>query len=771
VSRFFYSIGKTAYSKPWLFIAGWLLILGLIITAIVTNGVSTSSETRIDGTAAQDVLDELAEEYPVASGGQGSYLFEVGEGEAVDDPANAQALAMAVNEIYGLDHVVNPMDMLQDAEAMAQMQEMQGMLSQLQTPEVAHRPFVIQDMPIPGVQISEDGTVALFQFQLTKTAEDLSEGEREELADAATIAEDDSSINVIPTGTLQGVDIPIGGTHEIIGLAIAGIILVVTLGSLIAAGLPLVVALIGVGVGVGGTFALSNLFEINSLTPVLALMIGLAVGIDYALFIVNRQRNLIIEQKLSAKEAAARATGTAGSAVFFAGLTVIIALSGLLVIGISFLSSMALVAALTVLIDVLVALTLLPALLGLIGERIVSNKTRNKQQTTTASKPSFAQGWITGLLKAKWVAVLLVIAVLGTLAIPVAQMNLGMPSGASANKDTPTRQSYDIISDSFGEGFNGPLLIVAKDKDAASIDPQEYFQLLSNISQLDGIAEVSPGGFNEDGTLAIISIIPENGPTDEATKELVESLRTEAATTKNTNAEIGVTGMTAINIDISEKLAEVFPIYIAIIVVLSLLILLVVFRSILIPIKATAGFLLSIMATFGATTAVFQWGWLGSMFGIDTGGPLLSFIPIMVTGILYGLAMDYQVFLVSSMREAYIHGEKGDRAIVTGYKTASKVVAAAALIMVSVFSGFIFTDDIMIKQIGFALAFGILIDAFLIRMIFVPAVMSMFGDKIWWLPKWLDKLLPDLDIEGEKLLQELDKEEKTKIKNAEENSL
>ncbi|GKW44528.1 MMPL family transporter [Planococcus sp. NCCP-2050] len=771
MSRFFYSIGKTAYSKPWLFIAGWLLILGIIISAIVTNGVSTSSETRIDGTAAQDVLDELAEEYPAASGGQGSYLFEVAEGQTIDDPANAQALAMAVNEIYGLNHVVNPMEMLQDPEAMAQMQELQGMMSQLQTSEVAHRPLVIQDMPVPGVQISEDGTVALFQFQLTKTAEDLSEGEREELADAAEIAEEGSSINVIPTGTLQGVDIPIGGTHEIIGLAIAGIILVVTLGSLIAAGLPLVVALIGVGVGVGGTFALSNLFEINSLTPVLALMIGLAVGIDYALFIVNRQRNLIMSKKLSAKEAAARATGTAGSAVFFAGLTVIIALSGLLVIGIGFLSSMALVAALTVLIDVLVALTLLPALLGLIGERIVSNKTRNKQQTATAavSKPSFAQGWITGLLKAKWVAVLLVIAILGTLAIPVAQMNLGMPSGASSNKDTPTRQSYDIISESFGEGFNGPLLVVAKDKDAAAVDPQEYFQLLSNISQQDGIAEVSPGGFNEDGTIAIISIIPKNGPTDEATKELVENLRTDAATTENTNAEIGVTGMTAINIDISEKLAEVFPIYIVIIVVLSLLILLVVFRSILIPIKATAGFLLSIMATFGATTAVFQWGWLGSLFGIDTGGPLLSFIPIMVTGILYGLAMDYQVFLVSSMREAYIHGEKGNHAIVNGYKTASKVVVAAALIMVSVFSGFIFTDDIMIKQIGFALAFGILVDAFLIRMIFVPTVMSMFGDKIWWLPKWLDKLLPDLDIEGEKLLQELEKEEKVKVKNTEEN--
>lgn len=769
MSRFFYSIGKTAYSKPWIFIASWLLILGVIITAIVTNGVNTSSETRIDGTAAQDVLDQLAEDFPVASGGQGSYIFEVPEGESIDEAANAGALAMAVNEIYELDHVVNPMDMLEDGEAMAQMEEMQGMLSQLQTPTVTHRPFMVQDMPVPGVQISEDGTIALFQFQMTKQAEDLTEDELAELFAAASAVEDDTSMEVIPTGTLQGVDIPIGGTHEIIGLAIAGVILVVTLGSLIAAGLPLVVALIGVGVGVGGTFAVSSFFEINSLTPILGLMIGLAVGIDYALFIVNRQRKLIIDQKLSAKEAAARALGTAGSAVFFAALTVIIALSGLLVIGISFLSSMAIVASLTVLIDLLVALTLLPALLGLIGERIVSVKTRQKEQAKTDSKPSFAHSWISGVLKAKWVAVLLVIVVLGTLAVPVLQMNLGMPSGASANKDTAVRQSYDIISDSFGEGYNGPLLLVAENQDTDPVDPQEYVQLLNNISQLDGISEVSPGGFNEDGTIALVSIIPEHGPTDETTKELVESLRSDPTTVEDTQLEVGVTGLTAVNIDISEKLAEVFPIYIGIIVILSLLILLVVFRSIIIPIKATVGFLLSIMATFGATTAVFQWGWFGSMFGIDTGGPLLSFIPILVTGILYGLAMDYQVFLVSSMREAYIHGQKGDRAIVNGYKTASKVVVAAALIMVSVFSGFIFTDDIMIKQIGFALAFGILVDAFLIRMIFVPAVMSMFGDKIWWLPKWLDKLLPDLDIEGEKLLQELDKKEKVKVKNAEEN--
>lgn len=765
MSKLFYKIGQTAYNKPWAFIGSWLLILAVIVALIVTNGVNTTSETRIDGTESQEILDQLSEEFPMASGGQGSFIFEVPKGEQVDSAENIASLATAINDIYELDYVVNPLDMLEESGGMAQLQEMQSQLGQVLEPKTTYRPLVVNEFPVPGVKISEEGNIALFSFQLTEQVENLSADEVDQLIDLASNVEDDSAISVLQTGALKGsADLPIGGTHEIIGLAIAGVILVITLGSLIAAGLPLMVALIGVGVGVGGTFAFSGLFEINSLTPVLALMIGLAVGIDYALFIVNRQRKLILEEKLSAKEAAARAVGTAGSAVFFAGLTVIIALCGLLVVQISFLSGMALVASMTVFIDVLVALTLLPALLGLIGERIVSTKTRNKNNAKE-SRPTFATHWINGVIKFKWLVVALVIVVLGTMAIPVTEMNLGMPSGASANEDAPERQSYDVISESFGEGYNGTLLLVAEEKDANPIDPQEYIQLIANIGQLDSILEVQPGGFNEDGTIGIVSITPTGGPSDEATRDLVEFLRMNESVVENTNLDVGVTGLTAVNIDISENLSEVFPIYIGVIVLLSLVILLIVFRSIIVPIKATLGFLLSIMATFGATTAVFQWGWFGSLFGIDTGGPLLSFIPVMVTGILYGLAMDYQVFLVSSMRESYIHGHKGDKAVVSGYTIASKVVVAAALIMVSVFSGFIFTHDIMIKQIGFALAFGILIDAFLIRMIFVPAVMSMFGDKVWWLPKWLDKLLPDLDIEGEKLIQELNKESELKKNN------
>jgi RND superfamily putative drug exporter len=755
MSKWLYRIGKTAYRKPWPFIAAWLILIGVIVAAIASNGIKMNNETRIDGTEAQAVLDKLAEDFPVASGGQGSFLFAVPEGEQIDDANHINALVGAINSVYALDFVVNPMELLTDSASIGQLQQMQQQLAQLQGTEPSYRALIINGQPIPGVKISANGNIALFQFQLTEQVDDLTDEQREQLMASAFVEGKQADIRVIPAGTLKGTDLPISGINELIGLVVAGIILVVTLGSLIAAGLPLVIALFGVAVGVGGTFALSGLFEINRLTPVLALMIGLAVGIDYALFIVNRQRKLIIEEKLSAEEAAARAMGTAGSAVFFAGLTVMIALSGLFVIGIAFLSGMALVASVTVLIDVLAALTLLPALLRFIGEKIVSAKARTHSPKNDQAKRTFSLRWVGALIRYKWIAVCGIILVLGVVALPAAEMNLGMPSGESANRDTSERQSYDLISENFGEGYNGTLLLVAENRDGTPIDPSQYFQLLLNIQQREDVTEVAPGGFNPDGTIGIISIVPAAGPTDKETEELVHDLRNDPLLSGNTNIVVGITGLTAINIDISKKLAEVFPIYIGIIVVLSLLILLVVFRSVIVPLKATVGFLLSILATFGATTAVFQWGWLGFLFGVDTGGPLLSFIPIMVSGILYGLAMDYQVFLVSSMRESYSHGSKGDQAVATGYSLASKVVVAAALIMVSVFASFIFTEEIMIKQIGFVLAIGILIDAFLIRMMFVPAVMSMFGDKAWWLPKWLDKILPNLDIEGEKLVREL----------------
>ncbi|RAV23354.1 MMPL family transporter [Paenibacillus contaminans] len=773
MSKLLYRIGKAAYGKPWAFISVWILIIGIVVAMLGVNGMSVSSEMKIEGTESQKVLDKLEKELPEASGGQASVLFTAPQGERLDTPERIATIAEAVNKVYQLDYIINPAELAaaagadQSKEQAAQGGQQAGAAQGANASTAnagnlpPYMPLMINGMPVTGVLIATDGSIALFQFQFTVQQNSLPQGVTDTVVKAVTETVNGSGVTALPSDSLKAMEVPIG-INEVFGLLIAAVVLIMTLGSLVAAGLPIITALFGVGIGVGGAFALSTFVTMTSFTPVLALMIGLAVGIDYALFIVNRQRRLIFDQGLTAREAAGRAVGTAGSAVFFAGLTVIIALCGLLVIGISFLSMMALVASVTVLLSVLIALTLLPALLGLLGERICSVKAREKLRSKAAAKEhGIADAWVKGIVKLRWPVIVAVIAILGVAAIPAAKMEMGIPSGASANLDSSARQSYDAISAGFGEGFNGPLLIVAEPNDSAGvIAPETLGGIVQEIQKNENVSVVTPVGMNANGNIAILTLIPKTGPTDAATKDLVHELRAnDSAIAKNYGVTLGVTGFTAINIDMSSRLAEVFPTYIGVIVVLSLIILLLVFRSILVPIKATVGFLLSVLATFGITTAVFQWGWASSLFGVDTGGPLMSFIPILVTGILYGLAMDYQVFLVSSMRESYVHGHRGRSSVIHGYDQASRVVVAAAVIMVAVFAGFVMTHDIMIKQIGFALALGILIDAFFVRMALVPAVMALFGDKAWWLPKWLDRLLPNLDVEGDKLIAELQAKE------------
>lgn len=783
MSTFLYRLGKSAYSKPWYFLAAWIVILGVVGAMLGVNGIQSSSEMKIEGTESQKVLDKLAEELPAAAGGQASVAFTAPDGERLDTPERVSLILKAINDVYSMDYIINPAELAAEAAAAAAQagqataadpsaaagqaaatnpsaasgQAAAGGQTAAASQAAPFGPLMANGVPVPGVMLSADGSIALFQFQFTVQQTSLPSSVPDDVIHAVTEVEQaGSGITAIPSDSLKST--PSIGSTEAVGVVIAAVVLFITLGSVVAAGLPLITALLGVAISVGGAFALSNIIQMNDITPILAVMIGLAVGIDYSLFIVNRQRRLILDEKLSAREAASRAIGTAGSAVFFAGLTVIIALCGMLVIGIGFLSTMALVAAVSVLVNVLLSLTLLPALLGLVGERICSAKARTEKAASGSNAHhGFSHRWANATVKYRWVIIILVILVLGTAAIPVTKMELGIPSGASANLDTPARQSYDIISKGFGEGFNGPLLLVAEPANPSDkISMETLGKLVQELQMHDNVTLVSPMGVNATGNIAIISLIPKTGPTDTETRDLVQDLRDPASSlTSGNNVTLGVTGFTAINIDMSSKLSDAFPVYIGIIVILSLIILLLVFRSVIVPIKATVGFILSVLATFGLTTAVYQWGWLHSLFGFDTGGPLLSFMPILVTGILYGLAMDYQVFLVSSMREAYVHGRHGNESVVHGYDLASRVVLAAGVIMVSVFAGFIFAPDAMIKQIGFALAFGILIDAFIIRMTLVPAVMAVFGDKAWWLPKWLDRLLPNLDVEGDKLIAKL----------------
>ncbi|WP_051485670.1 MMPL family transporter [Nocardioides sp. J54] len=759
MSTFLYHLGRGCYGRPWPFIVGWLLVLAAVAAALVVNGVKVTSEMKIDNTEAQQVLDRVTEELPQASGGQASVVFTVPDGERLETPERMAAIAETVREVYELQQVVNPAELSQ-GQGQAQPQaepRVDQPQRESETTAPPYRPMVVDGTPVPGVLVSTRAPVALLQFQFTVPSTSLTDEQVFAVLEVVEDAEQGTGLQVLPSDSLKAIEIPVGAA-EVVGLAVAAVVLVLTLGSLVAAGLPLITALVGVGVGVGTAFALSTSVEMTTATPVLALMIGLAVGIDYALFVVNRQRRLIIDRGLDAREAAGRAVGTAGSAVLFAGLTVIVALVALTVIGISMLTTMALVAAATVLLAVLIALTLLPAMLGLIGERIVSAKTRQKghNKRERQGSHSVADRWVKAVLRFRWPVILGVVAVLGVGAAPAASMDLGLPTGATANTDTAARQSYELVTQGFGEGFNGPLLVTVESSEGAALDGQTLAAVSQQLQQRDEVVAAVPVGTSKDGQMTVLSIIPTSGPDDDATADLVKALRApRSAVAQEYDVEVGVTGFTAIGIDMSDRLAEIVPLYLAIIVGLSLMILLVVFRSLVVPIQATLGFLLSILATFGVTTAVFSWGWLGWLVGIDTGGPLFSFVPVIVTGILYGLAMDYQVFLVSSMRESHVHGHHGQAGVVHGFDQASRVVVAAAVIMVSVFAGFISSHDVMIKQIGFALAIGILIDAFLVRITLTPALMALFGDKAWWLPPWLDRILPDLDVEGDRLLRML----------------
>lgn len=758
-------LGGLAHRRPWFFILAWLLLLGGVLGLAATSGGSISSSMTIDGTPSQQVIDQLRDELPEASGGQGTIVFTVPDGERLDSGEPAAAIAHAATQISDLSVVVERP--APGANGQPDMPGAPGEPGQGEQPPNApvnsdldpqkpngptppYTPLIADGGPVPGVLVSLDGSVAMLQMQFTSQVDELPEGVTDEVVTLAMNAVADTDVTALQSDSLDPMSPPIGG-HEVIGLAIALVVLIITLGSLRAAGLPILTALIGVAIGVGGAFALSTSITLTTATPALALMVGLAVGIDYALFIVNRQRRLIMVDGLNAPAATARALATAGSAVVFAGATVVIALVGMTIIGIGFLSTMALVAASTVALAVLIAITLVPALLGVVGERIVSTKARASGKHVVANEETrFAHRWSSFLVRRPWMAVVSVIVILGVAAVPALSMELGMPTGATEAEGSTSRQSYDAITRGFGEGFNAPLVVVVHPSETDTLNPADLGAVTAGLQGNEDIAWASLMGADPDRSLALFSVIPEQGPDDQRTHDLVETLRgPDALPDSDAALTLGVTGLTAINLDITDRLAEALPEYITIIVGLSLLLLLLVFRSVLIPIKATVGFLLSIAATFGITTAVFQWGWLMGVVGLDKGGPLLSFMPIVVTGILYGLAMDYQVFLVSSMREAHNHGQPAKKAIVHGFEHSSRVVVAAAIIMVSVFASFVFTDEPMIKQFGFALAVGVLIDAFLVRMTLVPAVMSLLGEKAWWIPRWLDRVLPTVDIEGE----------------------
>lgn len=546
------------------------------------------------------------------------------------------------------------------------------------------------------------------------------------------------------------------GIGEVIGLLAAAVILFIMLGSLVAAGLPVISAIVGVGISAAITLSLSNVIEMFSTTPTLGVMLGLAVGIDYSLFILNRHRRQL-KMGMPVRESIALANGTSGNAVTFAGLTVIIALVALNTTGIQFLGLMGNFAALAVVVSVLVAVTFTPALLSLVGMKALSKKERAKfantdaqheaEQPHNADKPVWAT-------RHPWLTVIAGTVVLMIAAIPFGSMRLGLPDGSAEPTDSTQYRAYSLIEEGFGAGTNGPIIAVttipAKLSEIGQLEMQA--NIAEELAGKDNISAVLPAAVSDDGTKYMFQVIPSFGPTSLETENLVYDLRSLAPSLESKySAELGVTGHTAATIDIAKKLSDALPLYLGTVLVLSLILLIVVFRSILVPLVASAGFLLSVFATFGSVVAVFQWGWASQIFDIHDPGPILSFLPTIVIGVLFGLAMDYQLFLVSGMREAYVHGKSPKDAVNFGVHLSRSVVVAAALIMVGVFGGFAFSHLAMIKPMGFGLAIGVLFDAFIVRLFLVPAAMTILGKAAWWIPKWLDRLLPNVDVEGAKL--------------------
>lgn len=801
-----YRLGKFSATHRWAVVALWLVILlGAGGAAAAFHG-QMSNNFQIPGTETQRILDKLKTDLPSSAGGSAGIVFESGNGfsdaqkSAIDDAlqnlGTKSYVQSAVSPFETQAQIDGTAAQIQDGQqkvdaGAAQLAAGQAQLAQLEA--IPQRPAAVeaqyqalkaqlaaaeaeaaageaqlaaakqQVAASQGLRfVSENGKAAVAQVQFKVSLYSLQPSDRQDVQSIVNEAKS-AGVEVYFSKEITEDVSQLFGPAEIIGVVIAAIVLIVMLGTLIAAGLPLLMAVIGVGIGVGGTFALTGVIEMSSISPMLALMLGLAVGIDYSLFIVNRHRQQLLAG-MDLRESIAKATGTSGNAVLFAGLTVVIALAALTISGLPFLSVLGLAAAATVAFAVLIALTLTPAVLGLIGKRVISRRAWRKAElhpgeaeakSEAKSHSAKGSGWGGFVTRHPIMTLVASVLALVVVALPAASLRLALPDGGSEPVDSSAFKSYQSIENNFGAGMNGPIVVVGElPAGLSDADVQQArFNVANELRAVQNVTAAVPVALSDDKRTAVFQVIPKDGPASASTVTVVHDLREAGTKIKSdTGVQIGLTGQTAANVDVSAKLGEALPLYLAVVVGLSLLLLLLVFRSIVVPLLATGGFLLSLAASFGAVVAVYQWGWLGTVFDVPNPAAVLSFLPIILIGVLFGLAMDYQVFITSGMREAFAHGENAKQAVRTGFSHAAKVVVAAAIIMTSVFAGFIFSHLTMVRPLGFALAFGVLIDAFVVRMTIVPAAMHLLGKTAWWLPRWLDKILPDVDVEGAKVV-------------------
>ncbi|WP_250008303.1 MMPL family transporter [Actinoplanes sp. M2I2] len=706
-------LGRFSYRRRWLVVALWLLALGGAVLLATRSEGPVSTRATMPGIESQQAFDLIAQRFPgaAADGASATIVFVAPPGRPLTSAENTETVEAVLSTISG-------------------------------GPQVSR---VVP--PATGQSISADGSTGFASVSYEVPSSEVTEASRTELADAVEQARAAGL-----TAEMSGSALKAGTTMsatELAGVAIAAVVLVMTFGSLVAAGLPLLTAIIGVAISFLGVWAVAGPLGMAITSGMLALMLGLAVGIDYAMFVVSRFREER-HGRDDAEQAAGRAVGTAGSAVAFAGTTVVIALAGLSVVGIPSLAKMGLAAAGAVVVAVLVALTLVPALLGFAPDRVLSRAQRRGAALGDPRRP-VARPWMRLVLRRPLLITLAGVALLAAVAVPALSLQLGTPGDASLPATETQRRAYDLRASAFGPGFNGPLTVVVDARGAA--DPQAAVATVAgSLRATSGVVSVSKAAFNQPGDTAVLTAVPSTGPTDERTEELVETLRSarpgvEAAG----DVRYEITGTTALDIDMARKTQSALVPYVAIVIGLAVLLLLVVFRSVWVPVKAALGFLLSLFAALGVIVAVFQWGWAADVLGVEQTGPVMSLMPILLVGIVFGLAMDYEVFLVSRMREAHAHGRPAHEAIVTGFGQSSKVVVAAAVIMIAVFGGFAAADEPLIKMVGLGLACAVFFDAFVVRLTLVPAVLQLLGERAWWLPRWLDRMLPHVDVEGSSL--------------------
>jgi putative drug exporter of the RND superfamily len=718
-----YAIGRFCSRHRWPTIAVWVVLaVGLVFLGQAGDS-KTNDNLTLPGTDSTAATELLEDDLPEQAFGSNPLVFQAKAGATLTSPKYAQAIDATVKRLgamHDVNSAVNPLS------------------------------------PEGAAFLSQDRSVAYVPVVLSVGPGELTEDQAQAVLDAGEPAEAAGLKVSVGAYVGQQLSKPDTGASDAIGIAAAIVILLFAFGTATAMVLPISSAIIGLACSLSLIRLLENAVQVPSVASTLATMIGLGVGIDYALFIVTRHK-LQLGDGMELHESIARATATAGGAVVFAGFTVVIALCSLAFAGIPLVSTLGFTAAIAVVVAGVAAVTLLPAMLGALGPRINSLRVQLGKSHPDDSEPHGWRRWAKGVAARPWRSALAALAVLVVLSLPIFQLELGQNDVSALPKSTTARQAYDGLTQGFGPGVNGPLLVASEFESAA-----EAKQVLPGLEKAIGgasdVAQVSEPTLDEAGTAAVFTVISNSAPWADSTVDLVEDLRetTIPQTLQGTEATAYVGGQTAGYIDLATQIADKLPLMIAIVVGLSFIVLLLAFRSLLVPLKAAAMNLLSVAAAYGIVTAVFQLGWGASLIGLDHSIPIVSFVPLLMFAILFGLSMDYEVFLLTQMREHYKQSGDARQAVIEGLANTGRVITSAAAIMVCVFTSFVLNGNPLVKEFGVGLAVAIAIDATLVRCLLVPAIMTLLGKRAWWLPRWLDRLVPHVSIEGEEFFAKRD---------------